>query len=82
MCHITAAAKEKYLESLKYEYTDLITDDILTVLDYLFSRYRKVQVVTVQEKEAEILNNPFVPFDPMITIHRTIEQLNNYKSFP
>ena len=73
--HITAAVESKYIDSLKNEDTDLVEDDIPTVLEYLFSSYGKVPTREVKEKEVEVLATPFVPSDPMVTIYRPIEQL-------
>ena len=73
--HITVAVEPKYIDFLKNEHTDLIEDDIPTVLEYLFSNYGRVPTRQVKEKEQDVLNTPFVPSDPMITIFRPIEQL-------
>lgn len=75
MRHITTAVESKYVDFLKNEDTDLIEDDIPTVLEYLFSNYGKVPTRLVKEKEQEVLATPFVPSDPMVTIYRPIEQL-------
>ena len=75
MRHITTAVESKYIDFLKNEYTDLIDDDIPTVLEFLFSNYGKVPTRSVKEKETEVLTTPFVPSDPMVTIYRPIEQL-------
>ena len=75
MRHITTAVESKYIDFLKNEYTDLIEDDIPTVLEFLFSNYGKVPTRSVKEKETEVLTTPFVPSDPMVTIYRPIEQL-------
>ena len=77
MKHITVAVEPKYIDFLKNEHTDLIEEDIPTVLEYLFSNYGKVPTRQVKEKEQEVLSTPFVPSDPMITIFRPIEQLRN-----
>ena len=60
---------------MKNEHTDLIEDDIPTVLEYLFSNYGKVPTRQVKEKETEVLSTPFVPSDSLVTIFRPIEQL-------
>ena len=75
MRHITTAVESKYIDFLKNDDTDLIDDDIPTVLTYLFSNYGKVPTRTVKDKEQEVLTTPFVPSDPMVTIYRPIEQL-------
>jgi hypothetical protein len=73
--HITTAVESKYIDSLKNDDTDLIEEDIPSVLSYLFSNYGKVPTRVVKEKEQEVLTTSFVPSDPMITIYRPIEQL-------
>ena len=73
--HITTAIEPRYIDFLKNEDTDLIEDDIPTVLTYLFSSYGKVPTREVKEKEQEVLSIAFVPSDPMVTIYRPIEQL-------
>ena len=73
--HITTAIEAKYIDNLKNPDTDLIEDDIPTVLQYLFNNYGKVPTRIVKEKETEVLSTPFVPSDPMVTIFRPIEQL-------
>ena len=73
--HITTAIDSKYIDFLKNEDTDLIEDDIPTVLTYLFSDYGKVPTREVKDKEREVLGTSFVPSDPMVTIYRPIEQL-------
>lgn len=73
--HITTAVEPKFIDFLKNEDTDLIEDDIPTVLAYLFSNHGKVPTSVVKEKEQEVLATPFVPSDHMVTIYRPIEQL-------
>ena len=59
--HVTTAVEAKYIDSLKNDDTDLIEDDLPTVLEFLFSSYGKVPTATVKEKEQEVLATPFVP---------------------
>ena len=73
--HITTAVESRYIDFLKNEDTDLVEDDIPTVLTYLFTNYGKVPTREVKEKEREVLDTSFVPSDPMVTIYRPIEQL-------
>ena len=73
--HVTTAVESKYIDFLKNEDTDLIEDDISTVLTYLFTNYGKVPTRVVKEKENEVLATPFIPSDPMVAIYRPIEQL-------
>ena len=57
--------------------TGLIEDNIPTVLDSLFINYGKVQSEEVKSKEAEFLNLTFNPANPMVTLYRSINQLQN-----
>ena len=52
--HIQDAIEDKYLETLVDENTQLIQDDIPSVLAYLFDQYSKVPSEEVKQREAEI----------------------------
>ena len=67
--------EEKYTAALVDEFTNLITDNIPTVLEYLFYNYGKVSSEEVSEKEAEIMAITWNPSDPIILITRPLEQL-------
>ena len=73
--HIQDSMEDKYTAALVDEFTNLITDDIPTVLDYLFYNYGKVSSEEVREKEAEIMAIAWNPSDPIILITRPLEQL-------
>ena len=73
--HIQIAVEEKFIEFMVDDDTGLIEDDVPTVLEYLFTTYRKVTTKEVKEKEHECLNMSFNPANPMITIFCPIEQL-------
>ena len=73
--HVQDSMEEKYTASLVDEFTNLITDDIPTVLEYLFYNYGKVSSEEVSEKEAEIMAITWNPSDPIILITRPLEQL-------
>ena len=49
------ALEDKYTTALVDEFTNLIIDNIPTVLDYLFYNYGKVSSKEVEEKEFEII---------------------------
>ena len=49
--HIQEAIEDKYIASLVDEYTNLLSDDISTVMQYLFYNYGKVRSEEVAEKE-------------------------------
>ena len=57
------------------EDTRIIENDIPTVLEYLFSNYRKVPSEEVKQKEAEVINISFGPTDLIVLLFCHIEQL-------
>ena len=71
--HMQDTVEDKYIAALVYEFTNLITDDIPIVLDYLFYNFRKVSSKEVEKKEAEILAITQNPSDPIILITRPLE---------
>ena len=73
--HIQDAMEPKYLESLIDEDTQLITEDIPFVLEYLFDTYGKIPSEEVKEKEAELRAMPFHPADPMVLLYNAVEKL-------
>ena len=54
--HIQDTLEDKYNKSLVDEYIKLFTDDIPTVLQYLFYNYGKVSLEEVAQKEQEVMN--------------------------
>ena len=56
-------------------YTNLITDDILTALEYLFYNFGQVSSEEVKEKEMEIMAMNWNLADPIVLITRPLEQL-------
>ena len=75
--HIQDAIEDKYLESLIDEDTQLIQEDIPTVLAYLFETYGKVPSEEVKQREAEIRTMSFHPADPMILLYNPVEKLKS-----
>ena len=73
--HIQDAIEDKYLESMVNEDTQLIDEDIPTVLLYLFDTYGKIPSEEVKQKEAEIRTMTYHPADPMILLFNPIEKL-------
>ena len=65
--------EDKYIAALVDEFTNLITDDIPTVLDYLFQNFGKVRSEEVEEKEAKIVAITQNPSDSIILITRPLE---------
>lgn len=57
------------------EYTGLIENDVLAVLEYLFTNYGKVASEKIKQLEGEVLALSFNPVEPMITIYRPIKKL-------
>ena len=57
------------------EYTGLIENDVLVVLEYLFTNYGKVASEKIKQLEGEVLALSFNPVEPMITIYRPIKKL-------
>ena len=56
--YIQDALDERYIEPLVDEYTNLLTQDIPDVLDYLFTTYGEVQSSKVTNKDKEIMEAP------------------------
>ena len=73
--HIQDAVEEKYIEALVNEYTNLLDDDVPTILQYLFYNYGKVRSEEVSQKEHEVMTSPWQPTDPIILLTRPLEQL-------
>ena len=67
--------KDKYLKLLVDEDTQLIQEDIPTVLAYLFDLYGKVSLKKVKQKEGEIRRMSFHPADLLILLYNPIENL-------
>lgn len=73
--HIQDAIEDKYLDSLVNEDTQLLQEDVPTVLEYLFDTYGKIPSEEVKQKEADIRALTFQPADPMILLFNPIEKL-------
>ena len=63
----------KYIKPLLNNDTGLIEDDLLTVLQWLYQNYGKVQSEEVKQKESKVLSNKFNSADPMVTLYCPIE---------
>ena len=55
-CYIQEAIKDKYIASFVDEYTNLLSDNVPTVIQYLFYNYSKVGSEEVSEKEEEVIS--------------------------
>ena len=54
--YIQEAVKDNYITSLVDEYTNLLSDNLPTVIQYLFYNYSKVRSEEVAEKEEEVMS--------------------------
>ena len=54
--HIQDTLEDKYMEAIVDKYTNLINDNILIVLDYLFYNYGKFSSEEVAQKEVEVMS--------------------------
>ena len=50
------AIEDKYIESLVDKYTNLLTDDIPTTMQYLFYNYGKVRSEEVSQKDSKVIS--------------------------
>ena len=73
--HVQDAIEDKYLEPLVDKDTQLIQDDIPTVLQFLFNTYGKVPSEEVKQKETELRIMAFNPADLMIFLYNPIEKV-------
>ena len=73
--HIQEAIEDKYINSLVDEYTNLLTQDVPTIMQYLFYNYGKVRSEEVTSKEAEVMSMTWQPSDPIVLLTRPIENL-------
>ena len=73
--HVQDAIEDKYLESLVDKETQLIQEDIPTVLQFLFNAYRKIPSKEVKQKETDLRTTAFNPADTMIILYNPIEKL-------
>ena len=73
--HIQDAIEDKYVESLVDDYTNLLTDDVPMIMQYLFYNYGKVWSEEVSQKESEVMSISWQPSDPIVLLTRPIENL-------
>ena len=76
--HIQNLIEEDYIKPLVKKFTGIITDDVPTVLLYMFQTYGKVRGEEVKQKEAEVLSLTWLPSDPLVTLTRPIELLQKF----
>ena len=73
--HIQEAIEDRYIEALVDEYTNLLRDDVPTVMSYLDYNYGKVRSEEVSAKEAEVMAMTWQPHDPLVLLTLPIENL-------
>ena len=54
--HVQDALEEKCIEALVDQHTNLLTDDVPTVLEYLLYSYGQVSSEEVVQKESEVMS--------------------------
>ena len=75
LCHIQDALEDKYIESLVDEHTNLLTDDIPVILQYLLDNYETITSDEIAEKENEVMSSIWKPTDPLVLLTRPLENL-------
>ena len=73
--YIQDVKEDKFIKSLIDEYTNLLTGDIPTILDYLFNNYSKVHSKEVSQKEMEVISMIQQRTNPIVLLTRLLEQL-------
>ena len=71
--YIQDTVEDKYIESLVNEYTNLLTGDVPTILEYLFYNYGKVHSEEVSQKEIEVMSMTWQPNDYIVLLIRSLE---------
>jgi hypothetical protein len=72
---IVAAIEPRYLKTLRNTDTHSITQDVPTVLTYLFNRYGKVTPDKLNEKEQEVRAFVYNLQDPLVLLFDQVEDL-------
>lgn len=73
--HIQDAIEDKFIEPLVDPYTNLLTGDVPSILEYLNYNYGKVRSEEVTQKDNEVMTMSWQPTDPLVLLTRPIEQL-------
>ena len=73
--HIQDALEERYFEVLVDEFTNLINNDIPTVLQYFFNTYEKIWGEEVAQREPEVMLITWKPHDLLVLLTWPIETL-------
>ena len=77
--HVQDVIVDKYLKWLINKDTQLINEDIPTVLTYLFDVYGKTPLEEVKQNEAKNRSMVYNPTDPLILLYNPIEKLKYIK---
>ena len=73
--HIQDTIEDRHIKSLANEYTNILTDHVPTVIQYLLCNYRRVRMEEVSLKENEVMNMTWQPHDPIVLLTHLIENL-------
>ena len=76
--HVQDALEEKQIEALVDQHTNLRTDDVPTVLEYLLYNYVQVNSEEVAQKESEVMSMTCLPSDVLIVLVIALEQLKKF----
>ena len=69
------AIEDKYIEPLVDDHTNLLTNGIPTIMNYLVHYYGKVRAEEVSEKESEIMAMTWQPSEPLVLLTGPLENL-------
>ena len=72
MCYVQEAIEDKHIEPLVDEYTNLLSDYVVTVLECLSYNFGKVRSEEVGQKEEEFIAMSWQPHDPLVLLTRPI----------
>ena len=73
--HVQDALEGKHIETLIDQHTNLLTDDVPSVLEYLLHSHGQGSSEEVVQKESEVMSMTWLPSDPLIVLVRPLEQL-------
>ena len=73
--HVQDALEDKHTEALVKEHTNLISDDIPSVLDYLFNNYVNVSSEEVTKKDLEVMSMAWLPYDTIVLLTAPLDHL-------
>jgi len=66
--HIQDAIEDKYIELLVDQYTNLLTGDVPSILEYLSYNYGKVRSEEVTQKDNKVMTMTWQPTDPIVLL--------------